>query len=222
MIFDKLRIASALWLPDIQPVVESAVLIRLPIDPHKTLPTRMSTWQLMSTGQFKLPYRITAIEDLASCVIIADKFAGQQGLEDDRIFIECVPAGPDVDESHYNDTTEATREMAGMCATMPADTVIITVGHFSSMAQRSNGYLVDGAVTHAIVCAGNVLLVAPGAFGCMGDRERKQTSESSLRNAMTSVEEIMFLESCPGFSGWPPLDLPTTLTATSDGRIDIQ
>ena len=221
MIFDKLRIASALWLPDIQPVVESAVLIRLPIDPHKTLPTRMSTWQLMSTGQFKLPYRITAVEDLASCVIIADKFEGQQGLEDDRIFIECVPAGPDVSREHYNDSREAADEMAGMCATLPTDTVLITIGSFSSMAQRTHGYLVNGSVTHAIICAGDTLLVPPGAFSQMGDQERKQTSESSLRNAMTAVEELMYLENLAGFTGWPELPLPTALTVGNDGRIEV-
>ena len=104
---------------------------------------------------------------------------------------------------------------------LPTDTVLITIGSFSSMAQRTHGYLVDGSVTHAIICAGDTLLVPPGAFSQMGDQERKQTSESSLRNAMTAVEELMYLESLAGFTGWPDLPLPTTLTVGDDGRIEV-
>ena len=221
MIFDKLRAAVSSFMTDVMPVVESAMHIKFPYDPHKILPTRMDTWRLMSTGLFKLPYPIVAIEDPASCMVIADIQPGQQGLDGERVFIECIPAGPDTDREHYNDSPEASDEMAVMCATMPADTVLITTGRFSSHAQRNDSYLVDGSVSHALICSPDALLLPPWVYDALDGDGKKQTTENSLRNAMTAIEEILFIESRPGFTGWPDLDAPTTLSVNGEGVIDM-
>ena len=221
MIFDKLRAAVSRFMTDIMPVVESAMHIKFPYDPHKILPTRMDTWRLMSTGLFKLPYPIVAIEDPASCVVIADLQPDQRGLDGERLFIECVPVAPGVDESHYNDAPEAAEAMAVMCATMPKTAVIIVIGRFSSHAQRNDSYLVDGTVSHSFVCSDRELMTPLGAFEDLDDQGKRQTTESSLRNAMTAIEEIMFIESRPGFTAWPTLGSPASLTMSENGRIEV-
>jgi hypothetical protein len=222
MIFNQLRNSARLWMPSLLPIIDAAVVIKFPIDPHKALPTRMTAWRLMTSGQFRLPYRITAVEDLASVVIIADKHDDQQGLDDERIFVECVPAGSNADESHYNDEKQVAEQLAAMCATLPTSTCIITIGHFSSAVQREHGYLVDGAVSHALVCTHDTLLVPPWAFDDMTDEEKSQTASSSLRNSMTCVEELMYIETLPGFSGWPDLSNQAILAVNSEGRIETQ
>jgi hypothetical protein len=92
MIFDALRRIVDNWLNDIQPLAEAATLIHLPVTPHKVLPREQDLETMSDVSiNFRLPHRITAIEDNASCVLLIDQKPDLVGLHEERMFIECVP-----------------------------------------------------------------------------------------------------------------------------------
>jgi hypothetical protein len=72
MIFDALREIAANWLPDIKPLVDTATLLHLPVTPHEVLPREQDLETMSDVSiNFRLPDPITAVEDNASCVLLA-------------------------------------------------------------------------------------------------------------------------------------------------------
>lgn len=192
MIFETLCEISGHWLPEIKPLVEAATLLHLPITPHQVLP-RHQDLEIMSevSVSFRLPYPIVAVEDNASCVVLIDPKPDLKGLDEQRMFIDCVPLH--ADEDCYNDTP---LERA-MCEALKARTITevygVSFGRISSPAQRAGSWLATGEVLWVVTGTISRQHTTAADFNGLPEAATTAMTNSTLRNAMTAIEELIAL-----------------------------
>jgi len=192
MIFDALRQIADNWVPEIKPLVETAVLLHMPVTPHKVLPQNQDLATISNTSiNFRLPHPVTAIEDNASCVLLIDPKPGLVGLAERRMFIECIPV--DSDESNYNDTPAERAVCESIKATSPQGVYVVTIGFVSSPAQRAGTYIAAGDVLWVVRGTRATQLTTIADFNSLPAAAIALVTEGSIRNAMTAVEEIIAL-----------------------------
>jgi hypothetical protein len=193
MIFDALSAIASTWLPEIQPLVNAATSLYLPVTPHEVLPRQqdLETMSSVSVG-FKLPYPITAIEDQASCVVLIDPRPNLMGLDEQRLFIECVPLH--ADEDQYNDTPMARALCeAGKAGAAPG-VYSVSLGQISCPAQRAGAWLATGELLWVV----NGTVAEPHAtaddFRALPELVVAAMVQASLRNTMTAIEELIAIQ----------------------------
>jgi hypothetical protein len=203
MIFDKLCAMADAWLPQIRGILEHAYIIRADIIPHQVLSKRIPLEQVSRIAQeFRMPSTITAIEDAASCVVLADLEEDNVGLVRDRMFIECVPSDPLVGHHAYSDPPEIALEAQQACATMPAEAVSVSIGRFCSPIQREGSFEVLGELASLLIGTPDALTFAPDLRG-LDPPLYVPLLSAALKNAFTAVEELVHISGLPAFTGWP-------------------
>lgn len=192
MIFDALGAIASKWLTEIRPLVDAATLLHLPVTPHEVLPRQqdLETMSKVSVG-FKLPYPITAIEDHASCVVLIDPRPDLLGLDEQRLFVECVPL--QADEDRYNDTPAARALCEAGKANRPPGMYSVCLGRISCPAQRAGSWLATGDLLWVV----NGTVAGPYStaddFHALPEPLIAVMVQASLRNAMTAIEEVIAL-----------------------------
>ena len=106
MLFDKMCMIAEHHHQTLVPVLREARLFHLPVKAHEVIPKEFTKAEAEFLAEtFFLPFPITVIEDKASCVLLLDSVDQQQGWEESRSFIECMPVLPD-DPSAFDDGIE--------------------------------------------------------------------------------------------------------------------
>jgi hypothetical protein len=194
MIFDALRQIASNWLPDLKPLVNAAKLLHVPVTPHQVLPKEQDLETISAASiNFRLPYPVTAIEDNASCVLLIDPKPGLKGLDETRLFIDCLPLNND--EGHYNDTPID----RAMCELLKVTSVhgihVICVGTISSPAQMAGQWLALGELLWMVTGTVTEQHTTIAGFNALPEQGKAAIRDGSLRNAMTAIEEIIMLRS---------------------------
>ena len=192
MIFDALREIAGNWLTDIKPLVDAAKVFHLPLTPHEVLPRDQDLETLSSSAiNFRLPYPITAIEDNASCVLLIDPRSGLKGLDEKRLFIDCIPLNND--EARYNDTPFERAVCEALKTAFVPGVHAVCVGNISSPARRSGQWLAMGDLLWIVTGTLTEQHTTIADFNALPEPGKDAMTLGSLRNAMTAIEEIIML-----------------------------
>src|ERR1035437_3536264 len=101
MIFDTLCEISAMWFPELVPILRYATIIKFDVTAHKVLDKQVPPDDVITfRDEFTLPTRIVAIEDKADCTILMDCEPNMRGLFKRRAFVNCVPVDRDITEPY--------------------------------------------------------------------------------------------------------------------------
>ena len=174
--------------------MDAAKVFHLPVTPHEVLPRKQDLETISNSAiNFRLPYPITAIEDNASCVLLIDPRPGLRGLDEQRLFIDCIPLNND--EARYNDTPFE----RAMCELLKATSVpgvhAVCVGNISSPAQRAGQWLAMGELLWIVTGTVTEQHATIADFNALPESGKTAMIQGSLRNAMTAIEELIALQS---------------------------
>ena len=191
MIFDTLRRIGRTWLPEIRPIVEAAHLIHLPIAPHRVLPRHQSLETLSRISvQFTLPHQVTGVEDNGSCVILVDPRPGLRGLDERRLFFDCVPLDSNDDAYGDGEVFRLLSQAAGL--SRPTGVHAVTAGWISSPAQREGQWLASGELIWAVTGTADRQHATNADFQRLPPSLSTLITEQAMRNAMVGVEELIY------------------------------
>ena len=105
MMFDKLCGIAERKLPNLIPLLKQAKIFKFEGVPHEVLQAlfvdRTNEDITDIFHSFYLPFRAVAIEDGGSCIVMADLYDEQIGLDTDRIFIELLSMNSS--DKYFND-----------------------------------------------------------------------------------------------------------------------
>ncbi len=190
MIFDALREIASKWLTEIKPLVDTAMLLHLPVTPHEVLPREQDLETMSDVSiNFRLPHLITAIEDNASCVLLIDPKPGLVGLHEPRMFIECVPS--DGSEVNYNDTPMDRACCEAVKQSSSERVYVVCAGKISSPAQRAGSWMALGELLWAVKGTIAEQHTNLADFNALPEAVMALMTRSALRNAMTAIEELI-------------------------------
>ena len=144
MLFDRMVSIVEAHLHEYESFVRSAKLFEFPEKPHEILPKEFQDNIEWIQDNFILPFRAIAVEDQASCVLLADFYKKQKGLWTPRLFIECMSivadssAFADGKDHPFNSNAEHLHK---------SGFAIVIVGHIENMMIHSpHNYTGEGAV----------------------------------------------------------------------------
>lgn len=204
MIFDRLCAMAEAWQLPIRALLEHAYLIQTDLIPHEVLARHLPLERLSGIARdFRLPHGITAVEDAASCIVLGDLEEDAAGLAMDRLFVECLPCDPLISPRPYGDPLDLRLDIQEACSAMPAGAVMISIGRFSSPAQREGSFAVLGELGLMLIGTPQRLVFTPDQYQALPDHQVLSLLSSALKNAMTAVEELIHIAGQPSFGRWP-------------------
>ena len=184
--------------PTMAGILRKAHLFKFPHVPHEVLPRHHSKEELDFQHEFfGLPFRVVAIEDPTSCVLLWDDKPDQSGLGVRRWFIELAPLSMTNARSWNDAEAEAAAREAlpknirdslerSYNFSMGAIQVLGTEPSQSEEASWRYALSGDLVMYHMLTDDGPIQQGVEMLEHC-GDR----VAEASFRNAMTAVEELM-------------------------------
>ncbi len=89
-------------MKDLMPIMKQVRIFEFPYSPHRVLPKSFENSRDRVLDCF-LPYPVIAIEDVGSCVVLADSGPNQVGVEAPRLFIEYLPMVNNNDDAYRED-----------------------------------------------------------------------------------------------------------------------
>ena len=150
MLFDRLISIAEAHLPAYLPFIRRAKLFEFPEKPHEILPKEFQDDIEWIQDNFILPFPSIAVEDKASCVLLADFYRNQKGLFDKRLFIECMSLT--VDSSAFADGRENPETNHNSEFLHGKGFAIVIVGHIEQMKVYSpHHYTGEGAVHKSLL-----------------------------------------------------------------------
>lgn len=183
MIFDKLcGIAERHW-PELTPYLERARIFEFPGRAHEVLPKTLQKFDWWADNFF-LPFDVVAVEDTASCVILADMTPNQTGLSQDRIFIDCFPM--DNGGVEFADDVEIKTAVSAIAV----HAYIIVTGKIRYDAVEEDKYLISGHLDDGMFASKDEVLMSRDKFRMYSNDS--QLIGPELRNAGTGIEELMY------------------------------
>ena len=190
MIFDALRQIASNWLAEVKPFVDAATLLHLPVTPHQVLPRQQDLETMSEVSiNFRLPYPITAVEDNASCVVLIDPRPDLKGLDEQRLFIDCMPLH--ADPKQFNDPA-AVQELCDSLELKLATGVYgISMGMISSPAQRQGSWLAMSQLLWVVTGSLTQQRTTIADFEALPEPVKTAIQTGSTRNAMTAIEEVI-------------------------------
>lgn len=192
MIFDTLCGVVERHAPSLRTYLDDAALFFLDAAPHDILDKSVTAEELQFLDEnFHLPFPVIAIEDAASCVILADNEPKQIGLGTERTFIECQRCN-NVAASMFGLDVQAEIQAAQRDTHFPEGTAIVSVGRIKPEAGTDGKWLVSGVLQACFVANSESVLIDPQKIELMGDEVWQQLVQSALRNAMTAIEEVRY------------------------------
>jgi len=192
MIFDALRQIASNWLAEIKPFVDAATLLHLPVTPHHVLPRQQDLETMSEVSiNFKLPYPITAIEDNASCVVLIDPTPDLKGLDEQRLFIDCMPLH--ADPQHFSDPAAVQAMCDSLEVRLSSGVYGISMGRISSPAQRSGSWLAMSQLLWVVTGSLTQQRTTIADFEALPEPVKTAIQTGTTRNAMTAIEEVIAL-----------------------------
>lgn len=172
------------------------------------------TWDALGGSEFLidhffLPFPVIAIEDTASCVVIADDVPGQNGLNVKRTFIECMDLSTPFEEFGHSmrDPEQVKRERADQLQgrTGTPGSCLVTISQIEQCRAmtaaelanrpRGTGLRFGGACDILFVATKDEMLVAPHSAKFAMKVTESNAHESALINAVAALEEVMHFNS---------------------------
>lgn len=200
MLFDKFCSVVEQHFPELRGIAEQAKLFVFEKAPHLVLKKNAGADYREFENIFALPFRVTAIEDPASLIVLIDKEEDAVGFGPCRGFIELLPWNND--ESAFAESNLPIRDMKrimsqGMTLDEPS-CFLLSIGEFSDITCLDSSVNVKGSMLKII----------------MGDKHKLHTTivckelpldvqqtiaMQGIRNAVTAVEELLTLSSRTNF-----------------------
>ncbi len=175
-------------------VLRDAHLFHFPGVPHEVLPRELADEDaLFHQENLVLPFRVTAIEDPASCLVFWDDKDGAQGLGQRRWFVECSSLADDAAMAWNNAESEREERKALTAEVLELlnRTWSVSLGCINSIVPNlgagRTGYTVDGNV-HGLYLFDGEALVESEWVKSMGSSMIPQIQ----RNAVAGIEEIIY------------------------------
>jgi hypothetical protein len=179
-------------LPQYASLLSRAALFTFPGNAHEVLrhdAPAPEEWRFLEETFF-LPFPVTAVEDPASCVVLADSVPDAVGFATPRLFIECCPvSAPDsaFPEDGKPDQAELARQHWRQEA---PDACGIVVGSLDRLVYRDGHRYFTGQVHGQwILCRDRILAEDQGA---LRNVSHDDFNNQALRGAATCAEEIMW------------------------------
>lgn len=200
--FDKLCWFSerlpALLGPSMASVLRKAHLFRFPHVSHEVLPKHYTREELDFQNEFfHLPFRVVAIEDLTSCVLLWDDKPDQVGLKSKRWFVELASLSTERAKS-WNDGDQEAQVRAQMPRAVRDRLERAYNFSFGALEVHDVENTGESDVSWRFALAGNLVAyhmldddgpMREGADLLHGYAEG--VTGVALRNAMTGIEELM-------------------------------
>ena len=170
--------------------MDAATLLHLPVTPHEVLPRQQDLETMTAiSANFRLPHPITAVEDNASCVLLIDPRPDLRGLDEQRLFIDCVPL--DADEDCYNDSPLERALCESLKTPAVSGVYAICAGRISSPAQQAGAWLARGEVLWVVTGTVQQQHTTAADYRSLPEALSVVLREAAMRNAMTAIEEII-------------------------------
>jgi len=191
MIFDKFCGLVERHFKEFEYIVREAKIFYFPAAPHEVLPKGIDVE--FFAENFFLPFQVVAVEDSASMIILIDKSKNIQGLYEERLFIECLPLFGDW--NNYGDSEKVPESIKENYRKDPhrfKDKYVITFGFVKLNPEGTNtkGYIAEGMIKNSWTCDKNEFKNFMSYYPSPDDINL--LSRSTLRNACTAIEEIIY------------------------------
>ncbi len=201
MIFDALRQIANNWLAEVKPFVDAATLLHLPVTSHQVLPRQQDLETMSQVSiNFRLPYPITAVEDNASCVVLIDPKPDLKGLDEQRLFIDCMPLH--ADPQHFNDPAAVQALCDSLEVKLATGVYGISMGMISSPAQRQGSWLAMSQLLWVVTGSLTQQRTTIADFEALPEPVKTAIQTGSTRNAMTAIEEVIAFRRCNNTAMW--------------------
>lgn len=210
MQFDALVAIVERHLPQYAPVVRAAKIFDFPVRYHEIsdrLDNVDEAYLDFLYETFFLPFRVVAVEDTASCVILWDIEKDAQGFASKRGFLECMVY--DNDTHKQLDPSTAGAELNALQAIPEAVRQRLGVRDKDKVAQIAVGtfdmhepqfvdgeakYVIHGGLECGCLATKGVVIIAPERFR-LDDQLGDGLLKSSLRSVQVAVSELAYINS---------------------------
>ena len=168
--------------------------------PHEWLPKQLSPEDRESLADhFFLPFPKVVLDDPASLIYLFDLQDQQRGIQSRRGFVEFLPLS-DVDNSRYrapvDEFEQGLMRYSAANQMLPDNTFAVSVGQIEVGNWTETGWELSGSVEYTGAAApGQAIAPLTKPEMKFGELEARKIHESCLSNAMTSLEEVMNLNS---------------------------
>jgi len=168
---------------------QDAKIFDFPATSHKILPKKINKKDLDFIKEyFILPFPVVAVEDTASCTILADLKKDQVGPFEDRVFLDCVPSGIPYTEFREEEQEHLKmNELLGF--NLKDDQLFISGGKYRFIAMDESRYLSNVQLQFMILASKDKIYLSPEQLKPMID---DSTRKAAAMNAKTALEEIMY------------------------------
>jgi len=168
---------------------QEAKIFDFPATSHKILPKKIDKKELDFIKEyFILPFPVVAVEDTATCTILADTRKDQIGPFEDRFFLDCVPASTPISEFR-EDEQEHLRVNEALGLNLKGDQLFITGGMYRFIEMNESRYLSNVQLQFMILASKDRVYASPEELKRFID---DSTRRSAAMNAKTALEEIMY------------------------------
>jgi len=195
---------------EIKALLKQARIFEFPGRLHEVAKGR--DWDSMGGSEFLmehffLPFPVVAIEDTASCVVIADDHPGQKGLNVSRTFIECLDLTTPIEEfgASMQNPDEVLRYRQLRDRPTPIGACSVTVSQLERarlmtdaeravLSTPSTGLVFEGSMGLTFVASKDEMVVNPvhAQQAMFRSGTTGQVYQATLRNAAAALEEVMF------------------------------
>lgn len=189
MIFDKLAGIVERHFPHFKDMMTQAKLFQFEGIPHHILPALFSDKTSEEVddicNSFFLPYKVTAIEDGASCIIIADRKDNQTGIDAPRFFLEAtIPSH----NKEYYDFKVSNLDTAWIEEMRRLKVVIINYGIGEVKSWNKDIFGTTGEIYGAMAVNKKDIIIKDICYRL----DEKVLADGCLQNFTTALQEIMF------------------------------
>ena len=194
MLFDRLLEITKVHLPEFFPIIDKARIFDFPYIPHELLPKALDIDLLWIEDNFTLPFSSIAVEDKASCIILADRYEKQRGLKDARLFIEAISL---ISDPKFFDDKEMAedeiRQKQEFNSSMDRQGyIIVSVGMIDNMVFIDpTTFIFEGELLKTIIANKDKIF--------MEDFHTEETVKSEIRNAAVAIQTVMLLNKPENF-----------------------
>jgi hypothetical protein len=204
-----LRLVDARWAD----MAERSHLFRLPFIPHQVLPHDNSPELLDHIlHHMKLPFKAMTIEDQAGCTLLG-RPVSVEGMQAPTLFVDMVSVASS--ERAFHDPFDEMLDVRESRGCFPEDSHFLVFGDVSLCSRVAGKTLVAGVIKRFVCCTPDDIFVD------IINPPVSQESLAPLRNAATAIEEVVFIEQRPHFTGWPAPPEASRFNVSLDGEIAI-
>lgn len=199
MLFDKVCKIAENELPELEKELRRTKLFHFPGKPHEFLPKEIDEEiVLFLKDQFMLPFQSVAIEDDAGLVILEDLKKDTRGIDHERKFIDIVKLT--APNEVFREGHDSNMNIIKGLGITEFDPVTITYGAIEkvSWTDTTNFFAlgrIDRAITGFIKPYEKKYIYSDydiSRFHIMGKEAVQKQLESSLMNAMTAIQEVLY------------------------------